>query len=352
MNRLFGPAKFLLFLLLLAFLSNVAQAQSSGGYAPDNSWIITSVEGDAKVRSLDASEMPATNGARLTEGTSVSTGSHSRMVLSRKGDSIVVSPDSSFMVGPENASATSPSILQTLGTLLFSIDPSEGPRNFQIRTPYLAAVIKGTVFSVSVTPDGSALHVAEGLVQVASLATGQIGLVAVGQTARVAATGGGGLNIDHGDGKGTGQKEGSNAGSVDDKNEKKSASTENQNSSKISGNGKAIKSNDKAGLKIKNTFDAGIGNVAVNTNGLLSLNGQDRSQNAQSNGKNTTGNKGISVNAGNSSFSKIITVNSNAGGNSKGGGNAGGNAGGNGNGNAGGNGNGNAGGNGNGNGNS
>ena len=203
----------------------VAHANAQSAYSPDTAWVITSIDGDAKVRSLDATEVAAASGATLAEGMTVTTGAGSRLVLNRGGDTVTVSPNSQFSIGPDTASDSSPNILQTLGTMLFSIDSSAGPRNFQVRTPYLAAVIKGTVFSVSVTPEGSALHVTEGLVQVADLASGQIGLVAVGQTARVSATGGGGLNIDRGDGSGNAEPK--KEGNADPEGKKDEDSAEN-----------------------------------------------------------------------------------------------------------------------------
>jgi hypothetical protein len=46
-------------------------------------------------------------------------------------------------------------------------------------------VVKGTVFTVTVRPDGGALQVTEGAVQVASLASGEVALVRPGQIAQI-----------------------------------------------------------------------------------------------------------------------------------------------------------------------
>jgi hypothetical protein len=103
-----------------------------------------------------------------------------------------------------------PSILQKLGTLLFRIEKRSPTQyqnvstgqpkisTFNVETPYLAAVIKGTVFSVNVSQQGSALHVTEGLVETISIATGERGLVAPGQTARVSSLPGVGMTISNG----------------------------------------------------------------------------------------------------------------------------------------------------------
>ena len=75
---------------------------------------------------------------------------------------------------------------QSFGTLLFKIvKRPAGAQKFRVSTPYLAAIIKGTTFSVTVNDTGAALHVAKGLVQVESRLTRQVALVRPGQTAAV-----------------------------------------------------------------------------------------------------------------------------------------------------------------------
>ncbi|MBO6949816.1 MAG: FecR domain-containing protein [Rhodospirillales bacterium] len=323
------PLRIFVLLVGLLFISGQANAQSASAYAPGTSWVITSIAGDAKVRSLDASDVEARTGTQLAEGMTVTTGDAGRVILTRGGDTITVSPNSAFNIGPNNGNST-PNILQTLGTLLFSIDSSEGPRDFKVHTPYLAAVIKGTVFSVSVTPDGSALHVTEGLVQVADLATGQTGLVAVGQTARVSA-GGGGINIDRGDGRGNSgeKKEGRNSETETET----TAANENGQGNATSAQAKQK----KPGLKIKEAIDAGIGDVAANTGNLVSMSTPGRTQvNPGDARNNAPGRSGNNVNARGPKLDKIASVKNNATGNGSGNGNAGGNGVGGGNPNAGG----------------
>ncbi len=213
---------FLKALLVSLFLT----ATSLSAWADDTAWLVTSIEGDVRVRSLDASWRVLVAEQTLKAGTEIETTPGSRLVLTRGADTVIASPGSAFEIGAngDNANtADSPSITQKLGTLLFKIDSRAGIDRFRVRTPYLAAVIKGTVFSVSVTPEGSALHVTEGLVQVASPATGQVGLVGVGQTARVSAQGGSPLTIDNGRGQ-----ENSPAPKADDK-KKSEAPSEKKN---------------------------------------------------------------------------------------------------------------------------
>jgi hypothetical protein len=62
-------------------------------------------------------------------------------------------------------------------------------RHFEVETPHLTAVVKGTEFTVAVAATGSSVLVKEGAVEVTSLVTGQSTLVGTSQTARVAASG-------------------------------------------------------------------------------------------------------------------------------------------------------------------
>ena len=358
---------FLKALLVSLFLT----VTSLSAWADDTAWLVTSIEGDVRVRSLDASSRVLVVEQTLEAGTGIETAPGSRLVLTRGEDTVIASPGSTFEIGPNGESADAaeaPSIIQKLGTLLFKIDSRAGIDRFRVRTPYLAAVIKGTVFSVSVTPEGSALHVTEGLVQVASPATGQVGLVGVGQTARVSAQGGSPLTIDNGRGQ-----ENSPTPKADDKkkseapsekkntkNQKTAAATKktdtgranNRTASRsLNQDGKANKNNASKGLKIDKSIDFGIGSIAKATNGLIASPSDKRNSGKNTNGGRGNGGVGRNAIAGSVSV-ESVSLSPGAGvgnSNSSAGGNGNGNAGGNGNGNAGGNGNGNAGGNGNGN---
>jgi len=82
-------------------------------------------------------------------------------------------------------------IFQRFGTLMFQVD-KRMVKHFQVDTPFLHAVVKGTTFTVSVDAGGAAVHVTEGLVEVTAPLTdgfGTVGnqtlLVARGYTASI-----------------------------------------------------------------------------------------------------------------------------------------------------------------------
>ena len=313
---------------------------SVSAWADNATWLVTSIKGDVRVRSLDASWKLLVIDQKLDAGTEIETTPGSKVILKRGDDTVIVSPGSAFEIGPNgnsgNADATeAPSIIQKLGTLLFKIESRAGIDRFRVRTPYLAAVIKGTIFSVSVTPEGSALHVTEGLVEVASPATGQVGLVGVGQTARVSAQGGSPLTIDNG----RGEKK-SPPSKADDK-QKSEAPNDNKNANQAQNNNR--NNGLKTGLKIGKPIDVGIGSIARATKGLISALGANRGTGANENGGRSNGSVGRNAVAGSNS-NKSLSVpfsaslgsrNGGAGGNAGGGGGGVGGSGGNGSGGAG-----------------
>jgi hypothetical protein len=190
----------LLFLLVAFAFAGMARAD-------ETPWQVTEAT-DAQVLVPGGSWQPLTADYQLTPGTEVKVGGAGRVALRHGGDVVTLSPNSRMQIPMPAANA--PSILQKLGTLLYRIEKrsptlhqnvSTGGgqrRTFNVDTPYLAAVIKGTVFSINVSGQGAALHVTEGLVEAFSQATGERGLVAPGQTARVSSLPGAGLTISHG----------------------------------------------------------------------------------------------------------------------------------------------------------
>lgn len=96
----------------------------------------------------------------------IQTGSNGRAVLSHGNDTIIVGPLSRVQL-PSDPKAGNTQVLQSLGSALYQIGKETAP-HFQVDTPYLAAVVKGTTFVVSVEDGAARVDVTEGLVEVAS----------------------------------------------------------------------------------------------------------------------------------------------------------------------------------------
>ena len=130
-------------------------------------------------------------------GDEIRTGRNGRVLLVRGQESILVSPNSVISLPPEETEqkdGLSTTILQQAGSILLEVE-KRAVKHFEVETPYLAAVVKGTQFRVSVNKDDSSVDVLRGEVEVAGFKSGQYTTVRPGQAARVATEGRGDLSL-------------------------------------------------------------------------------------------------------------------------------------------------------------
>ena len=126
----------------------------------------------------------AIQGATVDTGDIVSTGKGGRAVLVRGEEYMVVSPNSRLKIAEPEKTGSLNQIFEEFGTVVFKIKKKLTP-HFGVDTPYLAAVVKGTTFSVTVTEAGAAVQVIEGAVQVSTLDGGASHLVTPGAIGQV-----------------------------------------------------------------------------------------------------------------------------------------------------------------------
>lgn len=131
----------------------------------------------------------------LSGGDRVYTGTDGHVTLVANSDEINAVPGTEFEVSAAGAN-TPHTILQSLGRMLYRME-SRATRNFSVGTPYLAAAIKGTVFTVDVRSDAASVTVAEGSVEVTVAQSGVAVMVDQGGQATV--TSGGVVRTDHAD---------------------------------------------------------------------------------------------------------------------------------------------------------
>ncbi|MEQ1618475.1 MAG: FecR family protein [Terricaulis sp.] len=290
----------------LAFSASPASAQQV-------SWRVIAREGVVRVRQPGQDLADAMVNQTLRAGTAVTTGADSRATLQNGAQRIVMTPNSRMTIAPDSNDGMT-RILQDLGSLLFQVDRRDA-QHFRVETPLLAAVVKGTTFTVSTGVEQDLVHVSQGLVEVRANDGGAVNDVAAGITARIA--------------RGAPSAIAMTAPSDTESVAQGLATPALDYSAASAGLVDGPETNGRATAAARNALGA-------------SPNGNGHGANSESN----------SNGGGSSLFGRSVAAVRNliaslAGGN----GNGNGNAGGNGNGNAGGNGNGNAGGNGNGNGN-
>jgi hypothetical protein len=149
-----------------AFL--IASLLTSGAaFAGTPGWSVSESSGSVTVLKSGMSQA-AMRGGKLIMGDVVSTGANGRAVLVRGEEYLVVSPNSRIRIADPAASGGMTQIIQNFGNTIFKIQKKTTP-HFGVQTPYLAAVVKGTTFSVTVTETGASVQVTEGRVEVATL---------------------------------------------------------------------------------------------------------------------------------------------------------------------------------------
>src|SRR5215472_1895564 len=88
----------------------------------------------------------------------------------------------------------STTILQQAGSILLEVEKRD-VQHFEVETPYLAAVVKGTQFIVTVGATSTSVEVRRGQVEVSDFKSGQIAQVLPGQVATSFEHGKGGLSL-------------------------------------------------------------------------------------------------------------------------------------------------------------
>lgn len=199
--------------LLLA--PTVAHAQERGA------WRVVEINGTASVTRAGIAPVALTSSAELLGGEQIQTEASGRVVLRRGNDTVIIAPNSAIAL-PARDTGLVTRILQSFGTVMVNVEKRRDP-NFEVRTPFLAAIVKGTTFTVSADSISSAVHVVEGVVRVAAGA--QAENVTAGQTARINTQSGGGLRIHNGGGRASG---GASEASLNDR-AQKARSAERQN---------------------------------------------------------------------------------------------------------------------------
>jgi len=157
-------------------------------------WHVSKSSGDVWVTNLGAQKVMVTSETILSPGDSIRTGQTGRVLLIRGEESILISANSVIGIPSDNKDGMSTTIIQQAGSILLEVE-KRNIKHFKVETPYLAAVVKGTQFRVTVDKYGSSVDVLRGQVEVTDLRSGQHALVMPDQTAKVSAEGPASLSL-------------------------------------------------------------------------------------------------------------------------------------------------------------
>ena len=146
---------------VVAFALAFATPASAG-----EGWRIVESAGAVKAGGSGVIPVAVSSHPTLPGDSWVETAATGRAVLVHGAESIAVGPNSRVQLPSLEVNGNT-QVLQTLGSALYQIGKQQKP-HFQVDTPYLAAVVKGTTFTVTVEQTASAVQVTEGLVEVAT----------------------------------------------------------------------------------------------------------------------------------------------------------------------------------------
>jgi hypothetical protein len=181
-------ASFLLTAFVLFYSGSVA-------IADDNDyWHVRNAFGNVWVTVGGVQQASLAHARSLKPGDSIRTGQNGRALLVHGEEFILISPNSAIEIPKEKKQGLSTTIIQRAGSIVLEVE-KRNVKHFEVETPLLAALVKGTRFRVTVENNNSYVDVLRGQVEVSDLKSGQYALVQPGQTAKVSAQGSVGLSL-------------------------------------------------------------------------------------------------------------------------------------------------------------
>jgi hypothetical protein len=162
--------------------------------ADDGVWSVSKSSGEVWLATSGAQQVSLNQQETLEAGDTIRTGRNGRVLLVRGEETILISPNSVVGVPAKKKEGLSTTIIQQAGSILLEVE-KRNVKHFEVETPYLAAVVKGTHFSVTVGAGITKVGVLRGQVEVSDFKTGQIAQVMPGQVATAFANGKSGLSL-------------------------------------------------------------------------------------------------------------------------------------------------------------
>ena len=178
-----------------ALMAALVLGTASGASAADDGvWSVSKASGEVWVATDGAQQVSLNQEEALKPGDTIRTGRNGRVLLVRGEETILISPNSVVGLPAEKKEGLSTTIIQQAGSILLEVE-KRNVKHFEVETPYLAAVVKGTQFSVTVNAGSTKVGVLRGQVEVSDFRTGQIAQVMPGQAATAFEHGKPGLSL-------------------------------------------------------------------------------------------------------------------------------------------------------------
>ena len=150
-------------------------------------WSIVQATGKIWIRAGGAEAVSLGNTRTIAPGTTLATSASGRALLKRGEETMIVGPNTIMQV-PPGSSRLFTTVIEVTGIVEFDVE-KRNVRHFAVQTPNLAAIVKGTHFSVQAGTGGDTVAVTRGIVEVESLATGKKMDVRAGQRVEISSDG-------------------------------------------------------------------------------------------------------------------------------------------------------------------
>jgi len=131
-----------------ALVAAFVLATACSAFAADgDEWTVSKSSGEVWLASSGVQPASLKQEDVLKAGDSVRTGKTGRVLLKRGDETIMVSPNSVVGIPAQKTEGLSTTIVQKAGSILLDVE-KRNVKHFEVETPYLAAVVKGTQFRV------------------------------------------------------------------------------------------------------------------------------------------------------------------------------------------------------------
>ncbi|MBO9198311.1 FecR domain-containing protein [Rhizobium sp. 16-449-1b] len=170
------------FVFRLLFL--VLVFASGGAQAADDDWHVAKTTNQVKFTLDRANWSDVHVGDVIPNKAWLSTGPRGRLQLTRGVETISLQPSTLASITTSGFFSRKTEILQQVGSVDLEIEKRSQPHT-TVQTPFLAAVVKGTSFHVTVGKTKASVSVDRGLVEVTSFASGQRSDIGPRQSATV-----------------------------------------------------------------------------------------------------------------------------------------------------------------------
>ncbi len=155
----------------------------SGAVAQE--WIVKRVSGIAYFVAPGVEAFRVKPGMVFEKGYTIGTQPGARALIARGSETISVGPDTTFAISKYRSQGIKTTLLQRKGSIEVDVKKRKRP-HFTVETPFLAAVVKGTKFNVSVSDERAKVSVQRGVVGVEDFASGDTANLRAGQRASTA----------------------------------------------------------------------------------------------------------------------------------------------------------------------